>query len=444
LTKRIQALCSTMPKIKEQGIDRTIAPAIVDAAHLHIELPKYEKHVLSNGVEVYLFNMGTQETMMVNWIMDAGNWYEQSNLVAATTNHLLKNGTSNKNAFAINQHFEFYGSYLNRNCYNETAEVSLHCLSKHVRDLLPVVAEIMNDSVFPQDELEIYKKNMQQRLKVNLQKNEFVATRMIEAYLFGEQHPYGKFSREEDFTSIQQEQLKDFFKQYYQNAKAVIFAAGLLPKDIVQQLESSFGAMNWGKHRLPVNDHALSPSAEKKYRLQNSTDGVQGSIRLAKLLPNRKHPDFPRMQVLNNVLGGFFGSRLMNNIREDKGYTYGIHSYLMNHIQTSALLISTEAGKDVCEPALVEVYKEVERLRNEPITDEELTLTRNYLIGSILSELDGPFQVASRWKNYILNGLDEDYFYNSIRTIREVSPQELQEIAVKYLTTDDFYELIVV
>jgi zinc protease len=444
LTKRIQALCITMPKIKEKGIDRKMAPAIVDAARLHIELPKYEMHVLSNGVEVYLFNMGTQETMMVNWILDAGNWYEQSNLVAATTNHLLKNGTASKNAFAVNQHFEFYGSYLNRNCYNETAEVSLHCLSKHVRELLPVVAEIMNESLFPEEELDIYKKNMQQRLKVNLQKNEFVATRMIEAYLFGEQHPYGRFSREEDYISLQQVQLKDFFQRYYQNGKAVIFVAGVLPKDIVQQLEASFGKLNWGKHSLPVNDHTLHPSGEKKYRLQNSIDGVQGSIRLAKLFPNRKHPDFPKMQVLNNVLGGFFGSRLMNNIREDKGYTYGIHSYLMNHIQTSALLISTEAGKDVCEPALIEVYKEVERLRKEPISDEELLLTRNYLIGSILSELDGPFQVASRWKNYILNGLNEEYFYNSIRTIREVSPRELQEIAEKYLTMEDFYELIVV
>jgi zinc protease len=133
----------------------------------------------------------------------------------------------------------------------------------------------------------------------------------------------------------------------------------------------------------------------------------------------------------------------MNNIREDKGYTYGIHSYLMNYIQTSALLVSTEAGTQVCEAALHEVYKEIERLRNEPIGEDELLLTRNYLIGSVLSELDGPFQVATRWKNYVLNGLNEDYFYNSIQTIREITPAQLQEIANKYLGSDDMYELIV-
>ena len=432
-----------MEKIKERGINRKVSPPIVDAVHLHIELPKYESHVLSNGVEVYLFNMGTQDTMMVNWVFDAGNWYEEKNLIAAATNHLLKNGTAQKNAFSINEHFEFYGSYLNRSCYNETAEISLHCLSKHVKELLPVVAELVHESIFPEEELEIYKKNMQQRLKVNLQKNEFVAARMLDAYLFGEQHPYGRYSSEEQYQSLQQDELRNFFDRYYREGKLVIFAAGVLPADLVQQLESTFGKLKFSKHTLPQNNIAFDPSSEKKFRIENSKDGVQGSIRLARLFPNRKHPDFPIMQVLNNVLGGFFGSRLMNNIREDKGYTYGIHSYLMNHFQTSAFVVSTEAGKDVCEPALVEVYREMDRLRQDPIPEEELLLTRNYLIGSILSELDGPFQVAARWKNYILNGLTEEYFYNSIRIIREVTPADLQEVAQKYLDKNAFYELIV-
>jgi zinc protease len=441
--KTIQAPCTIMQKIKEKGIDRKTSPPIVDAVHLNLELPLYEKHLLSNGVEVYLFNLGTQNTMMVNWVFDAGNWYEEKNLVAAATNHLLKNGTSQKNAFAINEHFEFYGSYLNRNCYHETSEISLHCLSKHVQELLPVVAELINESIFPEEELDIYKKNAQQRLKVNLQKNEFVAGRMIEAYLFGDQHPYGKYSHEEDYDSLKREELVEFFKKYYQGGRLVILAAGVLPKNLVLQLESSFGKLKLSKHELPHNTHSFQPATEKKFRIQNSKEGVQGSIRLARFFPNRRHPDFPKMQVLNNVFGGFFGSRLMNNIREDKGYTYGIHSYLMNQIQSSAFMVSTEAGKDVCEPALAEVYKEMERLCNETIKEEELLLTRNYLIGSILSELDGPFQVAGRWKNYILNGLTEDYFYNSVNVIREVTPLELQEVAQKYLNRNEFYELIV-
>jgi zinc protease len=173
-------------------------------------------------------------------------------------------------------------------------------------------------------------------------------------------------------------------------------------------------------------------------------NGVQGSIRMGTPFPNRHHPDFLKVQVLNNVFGGFFGSRLMSNIREDKGYTYGIHSYLENHIQESAWVISTEAGRDVCEAAITEVYKEMAVLRDEPIDAEELLLVRNYMMGSILGDLDGPFHIINRWKNIVLNGLDESYFYNQIETIRNITAQELQELANKYLVQDKFYELVVV
>jgi len=148
--------------------------------------------------------------------------------------------------------------------------------------------------------------------------------------------------------------------------------------------------------------------------------------------------------VLNNIFGGYFGSRLMSNIREDKGYTYGIHSFLQDHIQQSAWLVSTEAGKDVCEAAITEIYKEMKRLKDEPVGEDEMQLVRNYMMGSILGDLDGPFHIIARWKNYILNGLNGDYFYNAINTIRTVSPEELQQLAKKYLNPEEFYELVVV
>ncbi|HEY0678642.1 MAG TPA: pitrilysin family protein [Chitinophagaceae bacterium] len=425
-------------------INRTEAPQIIDAVDLHLKLPPYEKHVLRNGVEVYALNLGTQETLMVNWIFYAGNWYEEKNLVAAATNQMLKNGTHKRSAFDINEHFEFYGAYLNRQCYNETAEIVLHGLSKHVQELLPVVAELITDSVFPEEELSIFKKNMQQRLQVNLKKNDFVANRLIEAYLFGEQHPYGQYSRLEDFDKLQRDEMVDFFDKYYRNGKCIIIAAGVLPDNLHEQLDASFGALSLNGTSMPDINHQMHPATEKKYRVSNEGASVQGSIRLARPFPNRHHPDFPKMQVLNNVLGGFFGSRLMDNIREDKGYTYGIHSYLLNHFKTSGIVISTEAGRDVCEATITEVYKELEELCTELIPEDELHLTRNYLVGSVLSELDGPFQVASRWKNYILNGLGEDHFYNNIETIKTISPESLRDVAQKYLDPKSFYELVVI
>lgn len=423
-------------------INRKKAPLIKDAVDFNLQLKQYEKFVLDNGVDVYAVNAGAEDVLQIEWIFYAGNSYEKNNLVAASTNFLLKNGTSAKTAFQINEHFEYYGSYLNRSCANETATVSLHSLSKHLEVLLPVVKEILIDSVFPEEEIAVYKQNMKQRLNVNLKKSDFVAGRLIDAYLYGEQHPYGRYSRFEDFDSVTREQLLEYYKQYYVHGKLLIFVAGKLPANTFALLNQYFGDLKNQLVDVPLVP--VQAATEKKYRVANDPNGVQGAIRIGSHFPSRHHPDFMKVQVLNNVFGGFFGSRLMSNIREDKGYTYGIYSYLQNHVQQSAWVISTEAGRDVCEAAIVEVYKEMETLRNELVDEEELSLVRNYMIGSILGDLDGPFHIINRWKTLTLNGLEEDYFYKQINTIKTVSAAELQEMANKYLLPEKFYELVVV
>lgn len=427
-------------------LNRTIAPPIKDATSFHLELPPYQQHVLKNGVEVYAIDLGNVDAVMVNWIFNAGNWYEERKGIAAAANALLKNGTSTRNAFQINEHFDYYGAHLGRACHHEMADITLHCLSKHVNELLPVVAELIADSVYPEEELEIYKKNGQQRLQVNLKKSEFVAGRMIDAYLYGPSHPYGKYSALEDYQLLQREELTRYYQKYYQNGACRIFVAGKLPATLIQQLELHFGGLSL---HAPVKEvtgptHIITPASDKKCNIVNDPNGVQGSIRIARNFPNRHHPDFQKVQVLNNVFGGFFGSRLMDNIREDKGYTYGIYSYLVNNIQESALVVSTEAGKEVCAATIEEVYKEMRLLCEEPIEEEELLMARNYTIGTILGDLDGAFHVAARWKNILLNGLDGDYFYRGIHTIKTITPGELQELAQKYLDPAAFFELVVV
>ena len=425
-----------------KGLDRTKTPAIVDAVDFKLHLKPYVKFELDNGVDVYSVDAGAEDVMLVEWVFFAGNCQEEQQLVAATTNFLLRNGTSKKSAFTINEHFEYFGSYLNRSCYNETATITLHCLTKHVNELLPVVKELITDSVMPADELAIYQQNMKQRLEVNLQKSDFVAGRLIDTYLYGANHPYGKFTRAEDFDALDRERLLEFYKKYYQQGKLIMFVAGKLPKDLGSILNKHFGDLP--NQNTPVKQTAIVPAMERRQRVINDPNGVQGSIRIARPFPNRHHPDFLKVQVLNALFGGFFGSRLMSNIREEKGYTYGIHSYLQNHVQHSAWMISTEAGKDVCEATIAEVYKEMKELREELVDEEELLLVRNYMMGGLLGELDGPFQIISRWKNIILNNLTEQYFYDSINTIKSISANELQELAGKYLREEEFFELVVV
>jgi len=423
-------------------LERTKAPAIIDAVNFNLHLKPYKKFTLKNGIDVYTVEAGAEEVMSIEWVYYAGNWYEDKNLVAATTNLMLKNGTSSKTAFQVNEHFEYYGSYLNRACHSETATVTLHCLTKHIQELLPVVRELLTDSVFPEEELAISVQNMKQRLKVNLKKSDFVAGRLIDVYLYGDQHPYGRFSKEEDFDALTRDQLLDFYKKYYQQGKLVLFVAGRLPNNLEELLNENFGDLS--NKPIAEKKYVINDAAEKKYRVVNDPNGVQGSIRIARPFISRHHPDYMKSQVLNTLFGGFFGSRLMDNIREDKGYTYGIHSYFQNHIHDAAWMISTEAGKDVSEATIAEVYKEMQILREELVEDDELLLVKNFLMGTVLGDLDGPFHIIARLKNIILNNLDENYFYQSIDTIKNISAKELQELANKYLKPEDFYELVVV
>ena len=430
-------------------LDRSIAPVIHHAVEFNITLPACNRFTLDNGVPVITVDAGVEEVLQLEWVFEAGNSFETANMVAAATNHLLKNGTEMRTAFDINEQTDYFGAYLNRSCQSETAVVTLHTMSKHLQKLLPVVTDIFTNSTFPQEELDIFVQNSRQRLSVNLRKCDFVASREIDVLLYGKDHPYGKYSSFDALEALTRDQVMAFYNECYINGRMVIFVSGKLPANLIEVLNEAFG-------HLPLKPMQPSPvivpetaaplSQERIIRIQNDPNGVQGAIRMARPAINRHHPDFQKVQILNNIFGGYFGSRLMSNIREDKGYTYGIHSYLQSHLGPTAWLISTEAGRDVCDATITEVYYEMEQLRKEWVDEEELLLVRNYMIGSILGTLDTPFQISGRWKNYFLNGITDgnEYFNNAIQTIKTVPAEELRELANKYLQPEYFYEMVVV
>ena len=356
-------------------LNRKQAPPIHQPVEFDVMLKPYEYYELDNGTPVYAISSGTQEVMQMELVFYAGNWQEEQNIVAAATNFLIKNGTKQRSAFDINEHVDFYGAHLSRTCSNETASLVLHCLSKHIQELLPIISELLTKSIFPEGELDIFKQNQKQRLQVNLKKCDFVANRLIDEKLFGFDHPYGRYTSAEAYNKLERDQLLPFYKQYYTEGKCLIFIAGKLPENMMTLLNQHFGSLPFNNKQVEQKNHTPQPADQKLYNISNDAKGVQAAIRIAQPFPNRHHEDFPKMQVLNNIFGGYFGSRLMSNIREDKGYTYGIHSYLENHVQTAALSITSEVGREVAEATIKEVFHEMERLRNEPVDKEELDLS---------------------------------------------------------------------
>ena len=307
-----------------------------------------------------------------------------------------------------------------------------------------MVYEVLTDATFPEEEVAIHKQNAIQRLLVNLRQCEFVANQRIDALLFGEFHPYGRFSKREKIEALSREDLLTFYKAAYALANVKIFMAGNIGDKEVGYLEEVFGKTPLIKTQLTEEVFSAPAPSEQKHRVTNDPNGVQGAIRIGSMFPNRHHPDFAPMVVLNTLFGGYFGSRLMSNIREDKGYTYGIYSSLSPYLNGGSLIIHTEVGRDVVEPAIKEIYHEMNVLCNEPAEDEELLLVKNYLLGNLLGDLDGPFSILQRWRTLIMNGLDIEHFNRNIQIYKNITGKELQQLAQQYYKLDDFYEVVVI
>lgn len=426
------------------SVDRKSAPLIYDAVDFTYKLPAVSEHMLDNTLCLHWLNAGVQDVIEVNWVFPAGVWQEQKPAVANAVSALLKNGTSKKTAHQINEALEFYGANLKVSTSNDHAVVTLYTITKHLPHLLPVVHEVLTDPTFPQNELDIYKKNVIDRLLVNLRQCEFVANQRIDAMLFGESHPYGRYTKKETIEALTREDLIAFYKTNYDLSHVRIFMAGKVGDAEVNCLNDCFGKTAINKTDIPYQDFIIPPTITKNENVLNDPDGVQGAIRIARLFPNRHHPDFAPMVVLNTLFGGYFGARLMSNIREDKGYTYGIYSSLSPYKNGGALTIHTEVGRDVVAAAVKEIYFEMKRLCEEPVPADELLLVKNYLLGNLLGDLDGPFSIMQRWRTLILNGLTEAHFNNNIHVYKTVTPKDLQALAQKYFNTDDYCEVVVI
>lgn len=425
-------------------LDRKVAPPIHDAVEFDYKLPPINTEQLDNGLPLYWLDAGVQDVVQIDWVFPAGLWYEHKPSIAQATAGLLKSGTTKYTSVQIHEALEFYGAQLKTSAGNDYAFVTLYSLTKHLPVLLPMVYEIITDSIFPEHEVDIHKQNAIQKLLVNLRKCEFVANQRIDALLFGEFHPYGRYSKKEKIEAVQREDLIKFYKAHYSLSHVKMFMAGRIGKQEVKYVNDIFGKAALQTTALYGEVFSAPAPSVSVHKVMNDPNGVQGAIRIGRLFPNRHHPDYTPMVVLNCLFGGYFGSRLMSNIREDKGYTYGIYSSLAPEVHGGSFVIHTETGRDVVEKAIKEVYHEMEVLRNEVAPEEELLLVKNYLLGGLLGDLDGPFSILQRWRTLILNDFTEEYFNNNIRIYKTITAKGLQELAQKYFDMKDFYEVVVI
>ena len=421
-------------------IDRKLAPDYRAIDHINLIHPEHTK--LGNGCNVYCFNSGDQELVRIEWIFNNLRFNPAKPLLNMAVNTMLNDGTKTLTGAQIADKIDFYGAFLQVEYGYDHSEVTLYSLNKHLPSTLPVIMDILTNSIFPEKELETFIRNQQQKLQVSLQKNDVLARRNFNKALYGDTI-YGYAAVADDYKTLHRDDMLVHYQQMYQPSNCTIVIAGKIEQETLDLLKDTFDN-NWtnSEKTADINQPELNPSAEHFY-FTEKPEALQSAIRMGMPLINRTHPDFPSLQVLNTVLGGYFGSRLMANIREDKGYTYGIGSGMSSLKHAGALFIATEVGADVCKAAISEIEKEINILKTELIPEEELTLVRNYMLGSLLGSLENVFSHADKFKNLYFSGLDYEYYDNYTETIRNITSDDLIKLAVKYLDFESFYKVIV-
>ncbi|MBD1392348.1 insulinase family protein [Mucilaginibacter sp. ZB1P21] len=408
----------------------------------NIKLIHPQASQLANGCKIFTFDSGDQDLVRIEFIFNNLKFDTKKPLLNVATNTMLTEGTSKLNAAQIADTVDFYGAFLQVDYSYDHSQVTLYSLTKHLRTTLAVIKDILTDSIFPEKELETFVRNQQQKLQVSMQKNDFVARRIFNKALYGETI-YGLGAEPEDFKSLTRADLLTHFQQMYQPANCTAIVAGKADPEILNAVNELFEG-NWGEVTAVVDTKQVvaDPSADRFF-YQEKAGALQSAIRIGTPFVNRMHPDFPALQVLNTVLGGYFGSRLMANIREDKGYTYGIGSGITSFKKAGTFFIASEVGADVCKSAIEEIEKEVNRLKTEPVSEEELSLVRNYMLGSLLGSLENVFSHADKFKNLYFAGLDYEYYDRYTDTVKNINADRLQELANKYWNFEDFYKVVV-
>lgn len=419
-------------------LDRIHPPQISIPSAIEIKEP--QKRMLQNGTPVYNICAGTQEVVKIELIFAAGNIASTSSLIATATNDLMDEGSTKHSSSEIAEALDFYGAYLHAENGADWSSISLFSLNKFVSETLPYFQEIITQPLYPAKEIQTYRQQGKQRLSVNLTKVDYLARIHFSQTLFGQDHPYGRITQPEEYDSLEPATLIDYHEKKYKHGLRAVIISGLANEDLLQKIVSALDAMELKNGNLPALQ--LNEYVPLKKFIEKS-DAIQSAIRIGRRMFTRHHPDFIAFSVLNTILGGYFGSRLMANIREDKGYTYGIGSGLVSNDQDGYFFITTEVGADVREAAVKEIYYELNRLRTEDINNEELTLVKNYLTGAFQRSIDGPFALAEKHKMLTLNNLEINYLNDYLGKIKAISSGDLKEVANRYLKDVDLSEIVV-
>lgn len=423
------------------AVDRTISPEIKQVDHFSIVQP--ERQVMGNGMPLYVIAAGSEDVVRFDLVIKGGQLHQTQPLQAVLTNRMLREGTRGMTSVEIAEKLDYYGAWLDLSSSVNCGVVTLYSLGKYFSKTMEVLASIVKEPLFPEKELEVVIDVNRHQYMVNNQRVEVLSRKQLNRSLFGEQHPLGRYAELKDYDAISPEVLKDFYVKHYHSRNCSAYVSGKITPEVIRCIEEHFGDAAWGEPAGPseTKKFALNTDLTKRIFIEKK-DALQSSLKIGGFSLPRQHADYLELRVLVTLFGGYFGSRLMSNIREDKGYTYGIGAGIVSYPDTGILIVSTETANEYVDSVIAEVYNEMDRLCEERVPVKELAMVRNYMLGDMCRSYESAFSLADAWIFIETAGLDNTFFDRSLSAIRSITSDDLLNLAQRYFCKENLIEIV--
>ncbi|MCK9180489.1 MAG: pitrilysin family protein [Bacteroides sp.] len=422
-------------------LNRTETPEV--KAINNIEFFQPAKIKMPNGIPLEIIDVGVQDVVRIDILFEGGRWQQDHKLQSLFTNRMLREGTNRYTSSEISEKLDFYGSWMQFSNYPKHTCVTLYSLSKYFKEALDILYSIIIEPLFPEKELSRLRDRSKQQFLVHSSRVSFIANRLLFHSLYGSEHPIGNTSVPEDFLKISSSDLRTFHEKYYNSEGCSIYLSGKISTAVLQDVETVFGEQSFGnKADWKATLYPIKTSQDKRITFKKE-GALQNAVRMGSLTINKGHADYLKFRVLVTLFGGYFGSRLMSNIREDKGYTYGISSSLIPYPDSSVLLIASDTDPKYVESLIEEVYKEMRRLKSEKVSANELSKVKNYMIGDLCRNYETAFSIADAWLAVKTSDLNQDYFAKMLSAIEDVSVDDIYVLANRYFNEEIMREVIV-
>ncbi len=421
-------------------LDRVTPPSV---QNVPFAFRKPAKQVLRNSTPLYVIEGGGQEVVRVDFVFSVGQWHQNQKLQALFTCRMLREGCQGYSSAVFAEQLDYYGAWLELSVAMNRTFVTLYTLKKFFPQTVGLVQHMLFGPTFSEERLQTIRANNKAQFMVNMQKGDVLAMRALRANVYGATHPCGMSAEIEDYDALNTSLLADFYGRYYGSRNCTIYLSGSIDDKVISHIDSLFGSVEWGgAASAEERNYSMSPAMDKSTVIVHP-ESVQSSIRMGCLLVDVKDVDYLPMRVLNTVLGGYFGSRLMKNIREEKGYTYHISSDLVTNTSQVLFMVGSEAVADKSEEVICEVRREMLRLQTQLVSDDELRMVRNYMTGEICRNYEGAFSLTDAYIFMEHLGLPQTHIEDTVEAIQTTDAARLQQLAQQYLHPDSLYTVVV-